>query len=179
MYRTVGSADLHDMSTLDDDAGAADAVPPGASGAVPHRLGAPATPRRSGAEAPPGTSAYLAPPPRPTATGLRWDNPGGWRRSSATTFGLPGRIVATTILLAFVLWMFLNNPLMAPIGLGVLLWALRDVWAKAPVRRPEPPATPHAASRASEGAAIGWPSAQLLHDPVPPAPQDLPGRSVS
>ena len=166
------------MSTLDDAAGAVDAVPPGASGAVPLRLGAPDTRRRSGAEAPAGTPAYLAPPPPPTATGLRWDNPGGWRRSSATTFGLPGRIVATTILMAFVLWMFLNNPLMAPIGLGVMLWALRDVWAKAPVRRPEPPVAPHAASRAAPGAAIGWPSAQLLHDPEPPASQDLPGPSL-
>jgi len=166
------------MSTLEHDAGAADAVPPGASGAVPLRLGTSATPRRGGTDAPAGTPAYLAVPPRPTATGLRWDNPGGWRRSSATTFGLPGRIVATTILIAFVLWMVLTNPLMAPIGLAVTLWALRDVWAKAPVRRPEPPATPHAASRATEGVAIGWPSAQLLHDPVPPAPQELPGRSV-
>jgi hypothetical protein len=80
--------------------------------------------------------------------------------------------------MAFVLWMFLNNPLMAPIGLGVMLWALRDVWAKAPVRRPEPPVAPHAATRAAPGAAIGWPSTRLLHDPEPPASQDRPGPSL-
>jgi len=41
------------MSTVDDASGAGDAthVPPGASGAVPLRLGAPQTPRRSGWEA--------------------------------------------------------------------------------------------------------------------------------
>ena len=161
------------MSTVDDASGAGDAthVPSGASGAVPLRLGAPQTPRRSGSAAPPGTPAYLEPPPPPRATGLRWDNPGGWRRSSATTFGLPGRIVATVLLVAVVLWMFLNNPLMAPIGLGVMIWALRDVWATAPAPRPQPPVRHQDASRAVPGAAIGWPSAQLLHDPVPPSAQ--------
>jgi len=117
-------------------------VPSGASGALPLHLGLPTTPRRSGHEAPPGTPPWLEPPPRPSATGLRWDNRGARRRRSSTTFGLTGRIVISTLIAGFLLWIAATNPLMTPLALGVIVWALRDVWASVPGIAPEPPVRP-------------------------------------
>jgi hypothetical protein len=111
---------------------------------VPVRLGVAATPRRSGAAAPRGTPPWIQPPPPPTAFGLRWDNRGARRRGSATTFGLSGRLVVTALVVAFQGWLFLNNPLMAPMALLVVAWALRDVWMPVRVIAPRPPARPQA-----------------------------------
>jgi len=141
--------DPEGMSTPDVEPGAPDPqrVPSGASGALPVHLGLPTTPRRSGHEAPPGTPPWLEPPPRPTVSALRWDNRGARRRRSSTTFGLPGRVVLTVLVVGFLAWLAMNNPLMAPLGLPVVAWALKDVWAPVPGIAPEPIVKPQRQTR--------------------------------
>ena len=141
--------DPEGMSTPEDAPAAPDPdrVPSGASGAVPVHLGVPTTPRRSGAEAPPGTPPWLLPPPRPTVSALRWDNRGARRRRSSTTFGLPGRVVLTVLVVGFLAWLAVTNPLMSPMALPVVAWALKDVWTSVPVIAPEPPVRPQPQAR--------------------------------
>jgi hypothetical protein len=78
-----------------------------------------------------------APPPiRP----LQWDQPRVLRvRSSQVTFGIFGRVVVTLLILAFLAWLLLYSaPFILP-ALPMSVWALKDNWRRAPVRRaPEP-----------------------------------------
>ena len=153
-------------------------VPHGSSNVVPIRAGAAPQPTRSGAEYPVGTPRYLAPPPRPTTTGLRWDNRGGRYRKSAMSFGIVGRVVMTVFLVLVLLWLLVANVFVVPFYLIVMVWALRDVWVVAPVRRPVPIVAPRGATRTDGGAAPvapGVPVARPVYDPIPRrAPHDPP-----
>jgi hypothetical protein len=56
-------------------------------------------------------------------------------------------MVLTTLIAGFLLWIAVTNFLMAPMALGVMVWALRDVWASVPGIAPEPPVKPQRPTR--------------------------------
>ncbi len=122
-------------------------APPGSSGAVPLRLGAPLPPDAN-------QRLGLVPVARPDTAGpamrVSWDNAGARRRATSMTFGITGRLVLTVLIIAFVLWLAETTLMVgAVLALPMVVWALRDVWAAAPRIIPTPPQAPEPLPRSS------------------------------
>jgi hypothetical protein len=127
--------------------------PFGSSGATPHRL--------------------VVPDPDPVEISRRpavWDNPRARIRASSMTFGLPGRITVTVLLLLVLVWLCWANIFGVVMYLMVLPIALRDVWRPAQLRRPAPPAMPQPLPRT----APRW-----YYDPISGAPSADPATGTS
>ena len=107
------------------------AAPDGSSGLVPARLGVPA-PAPTGFV--PGAPVTASAPAR-----MRWDEKRSRTRSSATTFGLTGRIVITVVVVLLVAVLSYGNPFGIPVFLIATAWLLRYLWARARHVPPKPP----------------------------------------
>lgn len=138
------------------------AAPDGSSGLVPARPGVPAS----------ATTGFVpgAPVAAAAPTRLRWDEKRSRTRSSATTFGLTGRIVITVVVLLLVAGLSYGNPFGIPIFLIAAAWLLRDLWARARHVPPKPPApATRPAAHPSPFASSSFPSSSFPPPSGPPA----------
>jgi hypothetical protein len=101
---------------------------------------------------------------------------GSLLRGSTTSFGLVGKVVITTVLLAVGALVAIGNLFGIPVFLVFFVWVMRDLWVPekraVPVRRTPPPTRVGGVGggigvSGGVGAAPGAPVARLVYDEPP------------